>query len=443
MLADTQDMRPAARSAFVSALLVLPAALCACGGGASSTAPPVRTIPTSTPASTPTPSPEPTSTAAAVWPTFHQNSQHTGASPVSENGHVVALAWKFKTGGEVASSPAVGAGGLIYFGSDDGYLYCLNADGTLRWKLELGTGVTSGVTLNVQTGMIYVAAGNSEYAVNANGTLAWSFATGRAIIANATLSPSNTTLYVVSFDHYLYALNAATGTVNWKFMANDGMDATPTVSTAGTIYAGSYDYNLYSLTDTGSGYHVNWSFDTLFLVESTAVIDSCGNILSTNDLGLVWPVSPLIGGLNNVPNFISTGSPLYASIALSPITTPNGSGSSCADVSGITESIFAADANGQVLKYSFPSSNLGLVLLGATQQVIFTSRLPFFSSPAVSADNLVFIGGQDKTFYEFNGTSDQLMAAIAIGGAVDSSPAIGSDGTVYIGAADGYLYAFR
>lgn len=401
---------------------------------------------TATPAapSTPTPSPEPTSTAAAVWPTFRQNSAHTGASTVSENGHTVALAWKFKTGGAIASSPAVGAGGLIYVGSNDGYLYCLNADGTLRWRVYLGANGMTGVTLDPQTGMIYAGAGDSEYGVTANGTIRWSFAAQRLIVAAATLSPSGATLYVPSFDHNLYALNATTGQLNWRFTANDALDASPTVDPAsGTIYQGSYDYNLYSLTDEGSSAHENWSFDTLFLVESTALIDGCGNILSTNDLGIIWPVSPLLGGSNTTPNLISTGAPLYASIALSPIVTPNGSGGTCTSGSGVLETVFAANANGQVIKYSFPSSYLGLLLIGASSTTMFTSRQPFFSSPAVSADNMVFIGGEDKTFYQFNGTTGQLVAAISVGGIMDSSPAIGSDGTVYIGCSDGNLYAFR
>jgi len=32
--------------------------------------------------------------------------------------------WKFKTGNCVSSSPAV-SGGVVYFGSDDGYLYAI------------------------------------------------------------------------------------------------------------------------------------------------------------------------------------------------------------------------------------------------------------------------------------------------------------------------------
>ena len=42
--------------------------------------------------------------------------------------------WYFQTGGHIYSSPAVGVDGTIYFGSDDGYFYALNADGTLKWS---------------------------------------------------------------------------------------------------------------------------------------------------------------------------------------------------------------------------------------------------------------------------------------------------------------------
>ncbi|MCA9014759.1 MAG: PQQ-binding-like beta-propeller repeat protein [Planctomycetaceae bacterium] len=44
--------------------------------------------------------------------------------------------WKFYSNGPVRFAPAV-TGENVIFGSDDGYLYCLNlADGTLRWKIS-------------------------------------------------------------------------------------------------------------------------------------------------------------------------------------------------------------------------------------------------------------------------------------------------------------------
>jgi len=49
-----------------------------------------------------------------------------------------ALAWKFKTAGNVLSSAAVGGDGTIYFGSEDGHFYALDPSGRLRWKFPPG-----------------------------------------------------------------------------------------------------------------------------------------------------------------------------------------------------------------------------------------------------------------------------------------------------------------
>ena len=46
------------------------------------------------------------------------------------------LLWRFTTGGPIRFAPVAWQGG-VYFGSDDGHFYCLNAtDGSLRWKFQ-------------------------------------------------------------------------------------------------------------------------------------------------------------------------------------------------------------------------------------------------------------------------------------------------------------------
>lgn len=45
--------------------------------------------------------------------------------------------WKFYTGGPVRFAPVVN-NGKIYFGSDDGFLYCLDTTGKLLWKKQGG-----------------------------------------------------------------------------------------------------------------------------------------------------------------------------------------------------------------------------------------------------------------------------------------------------------------
>ncbi|MDG2214209.1 MAG: immunoglobulin domain-containing protein, partial [Verrucomicrobiota bacterium] len=47
--------------------------------------------------------------------------------------------WEFATGDYVISSPAIGADGTIYFGSDDNKFYALNPDGTKKWEFPMAS----------------------------------------------------------------------------------------------------------------------------------------------------------------------------------------------------------------------------------------------------------------------------------------------------------------
>lgn len=49
------------------------------------------------------------------------------------------IKWKYKIErGSLASPPAIDKDGRIYIGAGDGYVYCLNPDGTLLWKILVG-----------------------------------------------------------------------------------------------------------------------------------------------------------------------------------------------------------------------------------------------------------------------------------------------------------------
>src|ERR1017187_319235 len=47
----------------------------------------------------------------------------------------------------VFSSPAIGPDGTIYFGSENGNFYALNADGTEKWEINLGSPIDSSPVL--------------------------------------------------------------------------------------------------------------------------------------------------------------------------------------------------------------------------------------------------------------------------------------------------------
>ncbi len=61
--------------------------------------------------------------------------------------------WKFKTGDQVASSPAV-SDGVVYFGSDDSYLYAVDIKtGQEKWKFKTGDEVFSSPAIS--DGVVY------------------------------------------------------------------------------------------------------------------------------------------------------------------------------------------------------------------------------------------------------------------------------------------------
>ena len=46
------------------------------------------------------------------------------------------MKWAFKTQRGISSSPAIGADGTIYFGSEDYNFYAVAPDGRLKWKFK-------------------------------------------------------------------------------------------------------------------------------------------------------------------------------------------------------------------------------------------------------------------------------------------------------------------
>ncbi|HTZ34087.1 MAG TPA: PQQ-binding-like beta-propeller repeat protein, partial [Methylomirabilota bacterium] len=58
-------------------------------------------------------------------PMFRGNPEHTGViadSATPKGGAYLNPKWRFQTGGRIRSSAAL-VNGVVYFGSDDGYLY--------------------------------------------------------------------------------------------------------------------------------------------------------------------------------------------------------------------------------------------------------------------------------------------------------------------------------
>jgi outer membrane protein assembly factor BamB len=222
------------------------------------------------------------------------------------------LLWAFATGGEVESTPAV-AEGLVVFGSFDGSVYALDAaTGARRWAFATGprlpgfegvSEVKGGVDSSpaALAGLVYfgawdgkayclelktgkpvwsaqaggpchfgspAVAGGRVFLGTADGTLhCWDAAKGRRLweqrlagkhIDHMMSAPSvwDGTVHVGSgYDGPLFALEAATGKILWRFPIKNLVCGTPTVQ-GGRVYAFADGGGLVVCADARTGRHV-------------------------------------------------------------------------------------------------------------------------------------------------------------------------------------------
>ena len=210
---------------------------------------------------------------------FRGDSAHTGVYADKAPRQFHRIKWTFPTGGRIVSSP-VAQDGVIFFGSDDGNVYAVDArSGRQVWKR--GTNGPVPATPAVVNGVLYVGSYDGKlYALyTRTGAPKWKFMTGgeRQFEAkglngwqpkNQTIpdpfdiylsSPVvvNATVYFGSGDGNVYAVDATSGELRWKFATGDVVHASPAFAD-GVVYVGSWDSYFYAI-DAASGKE-KWRF---------------------------------------------------------------------------------------------------------------------------------------------------------------------------------------
>jgi outer membrane protein assembly factor BamB len=106
---------------------------------------------------------------------FRNDTNHTGFYDTRGLDSLTGPAWVFKTGSRIFSSPVI-CENKLFIGSDDGYLYALDAG---------------------------------------NGNLLWKFRTGGRV--SSTPAAFENKVAFMSFDGYVYCLDQKSGNEMWKF----------------------------------------------------------------------------------------------------------------------------------------------------------------------------------------------------------------------------------
>ena len=166
--------------------------------------------------------------------------------------------WKFRAGDSINASPTLGPDGTVYVTSRDRNVYALDkATGAKKWQFDAGSPLGTRPTVS-PSGLVYVGtSGKQVVALDAKtGAKRWQQATQFAA-ASPTLGLHGT-LYVSAGP--LYALDSATGTIKWKKDLHTLPNQAPTVGPAGTVYVGTAEAEVLAL-DGATG-ETQWRFPT-------------------------------------------------------------------------------------------------------------------------------------------------------------------------------------
>ncbi len=417
---------------------------------------------------------------AAAQSTFHGNVARTGVYSGDGPARLAGVQWSFNTGGPIVGSPAI-VDGVVYIASLSAYLYAIDQrTGQEKWKFKSLLPIASSPA--IADGLVYIvsSAGSLAAIDAATGQPAWVFAgeyerrfeakglhgypSSAQVIPDAwdiyTSSPAvvNGKVYFGAGDGNVYAVDAKSGILQWKFSTGDVVHASPAVA-GSSVFVGSFDGNLYALdADTGAQ---KWIFE--------AGRDPANH----NQVG--FQSSPAV-----VDGIVYVG---------------------CRDAH-----VYAIDALTGRKKWDYPTSKSwvnttpavrdGVVYVGTSDTArlialdaksgslrwLFDAKAYIFSSPALAGD-LAFIGSHNGKLYAVNakagtlawefqteaskrdamkllnadGSLNQDSFAPVFGdfqdmyvdfyrfisiGAILSSPVV-DQGVVYVGSADGYLYALN
>ena len=217
--------------------------------------------------------------AGAAEATFRGNAQHSGVYAGTAPAKFTRIQWTFKASGPIVASPVI-ADGVIYIGDYGGQLHAIDqASGKEKWSFKSRMPIASSAA--VAAGVVYfVSSSGALIALDAtSGQLKWAFATEyekrfeaqnlHGYLSAAQTMPDawdlfvsspavvNGRVYFGSGDGNVYAVDAQSGVVQWKFATRDVVHASPAIHN-GVVYIGSWDGNFYAI-DAQTG-EQKWQF---------------------------------------------------------------------------------------------------------------------------------------------------------------------------------------
>jgi len=386
--------------------------------------------------------------ACSDWPMFQHDPQHSGFSDCDAPDSP-SVAWKFKTNGEIYSSPVV-ADVVVFVGACNDGIYALNeSNGEVMWRYEIESCINS--VPAVAYGMVFV--GLSDGKIQAldelSGELIWSFKANGSI-GESSPTVSNGKVFIGVNDGKVYAINASDGELLWSeticefvegVSASSYIEATPTASD-GMIFITPRDYiSIFVLNESNGELVPKYNnatsiqlYGPVYIKSSQVVDDEC-----------VLIAGPLLFALNK-----SNGKSIWeSSVRLSKTIDGWTTWISKSSPAAAYNKVFVGSASGNI--YAFDRTT-GKIVWEREMTIQLGKRegpkpnqqprpKSIDASPAI-ADGKVFIVGGDMKFYALNESNGEIIWKYDLKSDSLFSPAI-ANGKVFVATNDGTVYAFE
>lgn len=344
------------------------------------------------------------------WPMFRGGQGLLGRAPGTLPDSLELL-WKFKTGDQVKSSPAI-VDDIVYVGSADANMYAIGLkDGEQVWKYQTPDVIEAAPC--VVEGSAYVGCSDGFlYALDAKtGSFRWKYETDGEILgaANWIRSPDGGGLWILvgSYDNRLHCVDSANGRAVWTYETDNYINGSPAVADQKTVFGGcDAIIHVVSLIDGSKAAGIDGGS---YIAGSAAFLD-----------GQIY-----VGNYDNV--FVR------------------------ADIA--TEKILWEYAESDSPFFSSPAIGEKVVIFGGRDKQVhcigredgkvvwtFQTLGEVDSSPAICGGKVV-VGSEDGRLYVLKLSDGSKLWSYETGQPITSSPAV-AGGVVVVGCDDGYVYAF-
>jgi eukaryotic-like serine/threonine-protein kinase len=174
---------------------------------------------------------------------------------------------RFNCEGPVRSTPLIHTDGLIYFGTEEGWMWCMDSKGTTKWRQKAKRGVTASPLIYKGT-IYFVSMDGILYAMEPRGGyIIWRYRMGKGSVTTPVNVESM--LYVGSADENIYCIDGGTSKEIWRYKADHQVSGSPVIY-KDSLYCGDAAGSLYCL-ESRTG-RLRWKFQTGGPITGTPIV---------------------------------------------------------------------------------------------------------------------------------------------------------------------------